>query len=468
MTTDNIQPLIYKSTRGQAKELYFKDVIFEGLASDGGLYIPSVWPKLDNDLITEFKNMSYQDIAFHIFKPYIDTSISDDKLKEIIFESYDKFTNDEITPLNQIEEKEYLLELFHGPTYAFKDIAMQFISSLMDYYLTADNKKINILGATSGDTGSAAIYGFESVQSSNVFILHPHNLISPTQRKFMTTVSSKNIINIAIKGNFDDCQNLIKEVFSDEEYKKSKNLGAINSINWARIMCQITYYFYAASRISDIENVVFSVPTGNFGDILAGYISKKMGLNFRKLIIGTNENNILDRTLRTGEHAVKDVISTSSPSIDIQISSNFERLIYDACKDSNVVSELMENLKNKSTYTLSNEMREYIGSYFSSDTANKKEVEEIILSYFKKYNITLDPHTAVGVMCGKKQKLSEDILVTLSTAHPAKFKETVSEIISDNSFITDKVKSLDTLEEHMIIANKNANDIKKLIDNQVA
>ena len=179
MTTDNIQPLIYKSTRGQAKELYFKDVIFEGLASDGGLYIPSVWPKLDNDLITEFKNMSYQDIAFHIFKPYIDKSISDDKLKEIIFESYNKFTNDEITPLNKIEEKEYLLELFHGPTYAFKDIAMQFISRLMDYYLTADNKKINILGATSGDTGSAAIYGFESVQSSNVFILHPHNLISP-------------------------------------------------------------------------------------------------------------------------------------------------------------------------------------------------------------------------------------------------------------------------------------------------
>ena len=284
----------------------------------------------------------------------------------------------------------------------------------------------------------------------------------------MTTVSSKNIINIAIKGNFDDCQNLIKEVFSDEEYKKSKNLGAINSINWARIMCQITYYFYAASRISDIENVVFSVPTGNFGDILAGYISKKMGLKFRKLIIGTNENNILDRTLKTGEHAAKDVISTSSPSIDIQISSNFERLIYDACKDSNVVSELMENLKNKSSYKLSNDMREYIGSYFSSDTANKKEVEEIILSYFNKYNITLDPHTAVGVICGKKQKLSEDILVTLSTAHPAKFKETVSEIISDNSFITDKVKSLDTLEEHMIIANKNANDIKKLIDNHVA
>ena len=468
MTTKNTKPLIYKSTRGQAKELYFKDVIFEGLASDGGLYIPSIWPELDNDLISAFKTMSYQEIAFHVLKPYIDTSLTDEKLKEIIKESYMSFTHDEITPLNKIDEKEYLLELFHGPTYAFKDIAMQFISRLMDYYLTLDNKKINILGATSGDTGSAAIYGFESVKSSNVFILHPYDLISPTQRKFMTTVSSKNIINIAIKGNFDDCQNLIKEIFSDEEYKKSKQLGAINSINWARIMCQITYYFYSASRISDSEKIVFSVPTGNFGDILAGYIAKKMGLNFSKLIIGTNENNILDRTLKTGEHAIKDVVSTSSPSIDIQISSNFERLIYDACKDSNIVSQLMENLKNKSSYILPDEIREYIGSYFSSDTANKKEVEETILSYFNTHNTTLDPHTAVGVVCGKKQKLSEDILVTLSTAHPAKFKETVAEIISNNSFITDKVKSLDTLEEHMIIMNKDANDIKKLIDNHVS
>ncbi len=468
MTINNTDLITYKSTRGKSKELYFKDVIFEGLATDGGLYIPSSWPMLDTDLIKSFEKMSYQEIAFHVIKPYIDNSLSDQKLREIITGAYSCFTNSEITPLNKLSQNEYLLELYHGPTYAFKDIAMQFISRLMDYYLTTDNKRINILGATSGDTGSAAIYGFESVKSSNVFILHPYNLISPTQRKFMTTVSSSNIINIAIRGNFDDCQNLIKEVFSDDEYKKSNNLAAINSINWARIMCQISYYFYAASRIKDSQNIIFSVPTGNFGDILAGYISKKMGLNFRRLIIGTNENNILDRTLKTGEHAIKDVVSTSSPSIDIQISSNFERLIYDACKDSIIVSELMENLKTKSSYILPHEIREYISSYFSSDTANKKEVEEIITSYFNTHNITLDPHTAVGVACGKKQKLSEDILVTLSTAHPAKFKETVSEIISDNSFITDKVKSLDTLEEHMIIMNKNANDIKKLIDNHVA
>ncbi len=463
-----MEPLIYKSTRGKSKELHFKDVIFEGLASDGGLYIPITWPKLDNDLINEFNKMSYQDIAFHVFKPYIDTSLTDEKLKDLISESYKCFSNPDITPLNKISQNEYLLELFHGPTYAFKDVAMQFISRLMDYYLTNENKHINILGATSGDTGSAAIYGFQSVKSSNVFILHPHNLISPTQRKFMTTVSSENITNIAIKGNFDDCQNLIKEIFSDDEYKQSKNLGAVNSINWARIMCQITYYFYSASRISNPEKIIFSVPTGNFGDILAGYISKKMGLEFKKLVIGTNENNILDRALKSGKHTIKDVVSTSSPSIDIQISSNFERLIYDASEDSAYVSKLMTELKNKKSFTLSDKIREYVSTYFSSDTAHENEVEAIIRNYFNEYNVTLDPHTAVGVVCGKKQSTSDDILVTLSTAHPAKFKETVSRIISNESFVTNKVKELDSLEENMIIANNNADEIKSIIDSKVA
>ena len=333
--------MIYKSTRGKARELGFKDVIFEGLASDGGLYVPSSWPVLDSKLIESFSDMSYQEIAYNVFKPYLDDTISEDTLKEVIHHSYKNFTNNEITPLRKINNNEYLLELFHGPTYAFKDIAMQFISRIMDYYLTRDNSHINILGATSGDTGSAAIYGFENIKSSNVFILHPYNLISPTQRKFMTTINSENIINIAVKGNFDDCQNIIKEIFSDEEYKKSNNLGAINSINWARIMCQITYYFYSASRIKDNENIIYSVPTGNFGDILAGYISKKMGLKFKKLNIATNENNILDRTLRSGDHSIKGVISTTSPSIDIQISSNFERLVYDSCKDSKYIQDIM-------------------------------------------------------------------------------------------------------------------------------
>tara|TARA_Y100000768_G_scaffold388586_1_gene385380 strand:- start:3114 stop:4514 length:1401 start_codon:yes stop_codon:yes gene_type:complete len=464
----NNDSLIYKSTRGKAKNLYFKDVIFEGLASDGGLYVPDEWPRLEPNLIDSFSDMSYQDIAFHIYKPYVDNSISDSKLKKIIDESYACFTNKEITPLKKISNKEYLLELFYGPTYAFKDIAMQFISKLMDYYLSEDNKIINILGATSGDTGSAAIYGFQSVKSSKVFILHPYNLISPTQRKFMTTVSSENIINIAVKGNFDDCQNIIKEIFSDNEYKKNNNLGAINSINWARIMCQITYYFYSASRISNNESIVYSVPTGNFGDILAGYISKKMGLKFKRLNIGTNENDILNRTLRSGNHSIKDLISTSTPSIDIQISSNFERLVYDACRDSEYIREIMSNLKQNKSYTLSNEIIDYIRSYFTSDTANQDEVADTIKNYFIEYDIVLDPHTAVGVACGKKQISSNDILVTLSTAHPAKFKETVSNIISTDSFVTDRVRKLDNLDESMIIVENSSNEIKDIINERIS
>ena len=458
--------MIYKSTRGKARELGFKDVIFEGLASDGGLYIPSCWPVLDTELIESFSGMSYQEIAFHVFKPYLDDTISEDTLKEIIYHSYNNFTNNEITPLKKINNNEYLLELFHGPTYAF-NIAMQFISRIMDYYLTKENNHINILGATSGDTGSAAIYGFENIKSSKVFILHPYQLISPTQRKFMTTINSDNIINIAVKGNFDDCQNIIKEIFSDEEYKKSNNLGAINSINWARIMCQITYYFYSASRIEENEKIIYSVPTGNFGDILAGYISKKMGLKFKKLNIATNENNILDRTLRSGDHSIKGVISTTSPSIDIQISSNFERLVYDSCKDPEYISNIMNSLKKEGSFNLSEKSRLYINDYFSSDTATKKEVGDIILQYYTDCNITLDPHTAVGIVCGKKQSVTDDILVTLSTAHPAKFKETVSEIISNDSFITDKVKNLDTMEENMMIANNNIEEIKNIINNKV-
>jgi threonine synthase len=466
MTEDKF--IKYISTRGDADELLFKDVIFEGLASDGGLYLPEYWPKINQTIIDSFASMSYQEIAFHVFKPYIDDSISDDKIREIIEESYKDFTNKNITPVNKISKNEYLLELFYGPTYAFKDIAMQFIGRLMGYYLEIDKKNINILGATSGDTGSAAIYGFENIPSSNVFILHPYNLISSTQRKFMTTINSDNVVNIAVKGNFDDCQRIIKEIFSDDDYKKSNNLGAINSINWARIMCQITYYFYSASRIENSENIVYSVPTGNFGDILAGYISKRMGLKFKKLNIATNENNILDIALKSGEHTIKSVVSTSSPSIDIQVSSNFERLIYDSCKDSSYVKKIMNNLKKEGTFSLTNECQTYISRYFTSDSASEDEVKEIILEYYSKYNITLDPHTAVGVACGRKQSSSEDILVTLSTAHPAKFKETVSEIISDDSFVTEKVRMLEKQEERMIIADNDVNEIKNIINETVS
>jgi threonine synthase len=284
----------------------------------------------------------------------------------------------------------------------------------------------------------------------------------------MTTINSDNVINIAVKGNFDDCQRIIKEIFSDDDYKKSNNLGAINSINWARIMCQITYYFYSASRIENSQNIVYSVPTGNFGDILAGYISKKMGLKFKKLNIATNENNILDIVLKSGKHTIKNVVSTSSPSIDIQVSSNFERLIFDACKDSDYVRKIMNNLKKEGKFSLTDECRKYISKYFTSDSASEEEVKKTISDYYSKYNLILDPHTAVGVVCGKKQISSDDILVTLSTAHPAKFKETVSDIISNDSFVTEKVRTLDNQDEKMIVANNDVEEIKNIITGRVS
>ena len=454
--------MIYKSTRGKARELGFKDVIFEGLASDGGLYVPSSWPVLDSKLIESFSDMSYQEIAYHVFKPYLDETISEDTLKEIIHHSYKNFTNNEITPLRKINNNEYLLELFHGPTYAFKDIAMQFISRIMDYYLTRDNSHINILGATSGDTGSAAIYGFENIKSSNVFILHPYNLISPTQRKFMTTINSENIINIAVKGNFDDCQNIIKEIFSDEEYKKSNNLGAINSINWARIMCQITYYFYSASRIKDNENIIYSVPTGNFGDILAGYISKKMGLKFKKLNIATNENNILDRTLRSGDHSIKGVISTTSPSIDIQISSNFERLLFDLLDMSpRVVEKKMSELKESGKFELSKSELESFKNNFDAGSLDQDETVKIIKDIYNRSHQIIDPHTAIAV--GVHYKNSYKNSIVLSTAHAAKFPDTVMKAIGINPELPNISEDIYKLHENIIDLPNDVGDINAFI-----
>ena len=272
----------YISTRGDGNTLLFKDVIFEGLAPDGGLYVPEAWPVLDSELIKSFKNFSYNEIAFHVIKVFLDESISDSVLKDVIAKSYSHFESKDVTPLVHVHNNEYILELFHGPTMAFKDVAMQFIGNIMNYYLSITNEKINILGATSGDTGAAAIEGFKNTQNCRIFILHPHNRISEVQKKFMTTVDSDNIHNLAIKGSFDDCQNIIKKIFSDTNFKKESNLTAINSINWARIMCQTVYYFFAMSRIdSSGKECMFTVPTGNFGDILAGYIAKQMGLNIK-------------------------------------------------------------------------------------------------------------------------------------------------------------------------------------------
>lgn len=454
----------YISTRGNAPKLSFKDVVFEGLASDGGLYIPESWPSLSEDTINSFSSMTYQEIAYAVISPYIDSSLTEKDLKDIIDRSYSCFDTPEITPLKKLNNEHYLLELYHGPTYAFKDLAMQFISQLMDFYLKENSQSINILGATSGDTGAAAIEGFKNVKSAKIFILHPHNKISEVQRKFMTTIKSENVFNLAVKGSFDDCQNIIKKIFSDTDYKKSNHLTAINSINWSRIMCQMVYYFYTLSRLEvGDKKVLFSVPTGNFGDILAGYISKKMGLKIDMLNIATNENDILTRTLMSGEHELKVVRETSSPSIDIQISSNFERLLYDITQNSEYVNDLMRELKETGKYNLKNNSLGKIKESFCSYSVSEKEVGDIIKDTFRDYKIIIDPHTAVGIASANKCEKKYDLKVTLSTAHPAKFKDTVFNLLGDKKFITDKVHNIMELEEDMIIIENSADAVKTFI-----
>ena len=458
----------YISTRGNAPKLSFKDVVFEGLASDGGLYIPEYWPSLSKDMINSFSSMTYQEIAYEVISPYIDSSLTEKDLKDIIHKSYSSFDDPEITPLKKLNNEHYLLELYHGPTYAFKDLAMQFISQLMDFYLKENSQSINILGATSGDTGAAAIEGFKNVKSAKIFILHPYNKISEVQRKFMTTIKSDNVFNLAIKGSFDDCQSIIKKIFADNSYKKSNHLTAINSINWSRIMCQMVYYFYTLSRL-EVKNkkVLFSVPTGNFGDILAGYISKKMGLEIDMLNIATNENDILTRTLMSGKHELKAVKETSSPSIDIQISSNFERLLYDITQSSEYVNNLMKELKETGKYSLKNSDLIKIQESFCSYSVSEEEVGNIIKETFRDHQIIVDPHTAVGIASANKCENKYDIKVTLSTAHPAKFKDTVSNLLNDERFITNKVHNIMKLDEDMTILENDVDVVKNFITENI-
>ena len=458
----------YKSTRGSSDILKFNEVIFEGLAADGGLYVPEKWPSLSDKQIHSFKEKSYNEIAHDVISVFLDDSISPKDLSEIITKSYSTFSNPEITPLRKLDKNQYLLELFHGPTFAFKDVAMQFIGNTMNLYLSRKKRQINILGATSGDTGAAAIEGFKNVDNSNIFILHPHNKISEVQKKFMTTIDSKNVYNIAIEGTFDDCQTIIKTVFSDIQFKKNNTLTAINSINWARIMCQTVYYFYAMSRLeSDNKKVIFSVPTGNFGDILAGYISIKMGLKISKLNIATNENNILTRTLNTGIHDLRDVKATSSPSIDIQVSSNFERLLFDITNDAEFVREQMIKLNTNRQYELSKEILRKMRSVFSSHSVSQDEVKDIIKSYYKDYHVVIDPHTAVGIGSAYKCEDEFDIKVFLATAHPAKFNNTVSDIIGNDDFIPPKVKSMMELDDNYVILENNAIMVKKFLEDKI-
>ena len=376
----------FTSTRLAAPSLSFEEVVFQGLASDGGLYVPDFLPKFSEKDLSRMKKMSYEELFFEVTKYFIDSEIDSDSYKKIITKSYEKFSHPAIAPLKQLSHNEFLLELFHGPTLAFKDFALQFLGNLLDYFLAKRDEKIVIIGATSGDTGSAAIQGCMSCKNAKIFILHPHNKVSEVQRKQMTSVLAKNVFNIAITGNFDDCQAMVKKMFTAQDFLNGKKMVAVNSINFARIMAQIVYYFYAALRLGTDEKnpISFSVPTGNFGDIYAGFLAKRMGLNIRKLIIATNSNDILTRFLNHNDYSRKDLIDTISPSMNIQVSSNFERLLFDAHREKKLeakLPELMLEFERSGSLKIDEEVLKNIQQNFESysidDAATKKNHQRI-------------------------------------------------------------------------------------------
>ncbi|BFM11661.1 threonine synthase [Simiduia litorea] len=418
----------YISTRGQAPALNFEDAVLTGLASDGGLYVPETLPVFDKATIASWAGLSYQALAFEIMKPFVDGALSDVELKGIIEKAYAEFRHDAIAPLVQTGHNEWILELFQGPTLAFKDFALQFLGHLLDHILAKRKQKVVVMGATSGDTGSAAIEGCSRCDNIDIFILHPHKRVSDVQRRQMTTVLAKNVHNIALEGNFDDCQNMVKASFADQSFlPEGRQLVAVNSINWARIMAQIVYYFYASLALGGPHRAVsFSVPTGNFGDIFAGYLASKMGLPIEQLIIATNANDILHRCISANDHTKQPLVHSLSPSMDIMVSSNFERLLFDLYeRDGAAIAELMEQFKS-GTMALSDKAMAKARSLFSSYRLDDEEMLTVIQSVFERTGYLLDPHTAIGVQAARSNRSNQSTpVVCLATAHPAKFPEAV-------------------------------------------
>lgn len=417
----------YISTRGEAPALGFSDALLAGLARDGGLYVPRQWPAFSRKDMRVMRGQSYQEIAFRVIMPFVEGHIGAEALRAMINEAYGTFRHPAVTPLIQSGANSFVLELFHGPTLAFKDVAMQLIARLMDHVLAERDERATIVGATSGDTGGAAIDAFAGRDRTDIFILFPEGRVSPVQQRQMTTSTASNVHALALKGNFDDCQDLVKAMFNHASFRDRVRLSGVNSINWARIMAQIVYYFTSAVALGAPDRKVsFTVPTGNFGDIFAGYAAKRMGLPIDKLVVATNENDILARTMRTGRYEMRGVKPTSSPSMDIQISSNFERLLFDAHdRDPDAVRQAMSGLKQSGAFEISPPALKAIRKEFRAGRASEKQVAETIRAVQAETGYVLDPHTAVGVFVADKMEKPTAPMITLATAHPAKFPAAV-------------------------------------------
>jgi len=451
----------YFSTRDKSLEYSFKDIFLRGLAPDGGLFLPSEIKRYNEGELKNLSKLSYVDLATEIIFNFCQNDIDKSQLKNLIKKAYSNFKSKEVVELKKVGNYN-LLELYHGPTLAFKDIAMQVIGNMYDFLKVSEDKVVNIIVATSGDTGSAAISALNDRKNINVFILHPHNKISNIQRKIMTTIGSSNIFNIAIEGSFDDCQKIVKDMFNENNFRKKINMSGVNSINWARIICQIVYYFYATFKIGK-NNISFSVPTGNFGDIYAGYMAKKMGLPIDKLIVATNENDILQRVINTGEYKPSTVKPSLSPSMDIQISSNFERLLFDILdKDDKKVASLMRDLTTKGFFKLDQEVVKIIKKDFCAEKINDDETLSIIKEFNSDLKFILDPHTATAFgAVNKIRNLSE--IIVLGTAHPYKFLETVKKATGIEVKAPPQLLNIVDKEERFDILESNISKIKNYI-----
>jgi threonine synthase len=451
----------YCSTRNKKLDFNFKQIFQRSLAPDGGLFIPKKLKKFSFNELKKLKRLNYTDLAVEVISSFCAPTFNKQELKILINKSYKKFKKKNVVNLVHIN-KAILLELYHGPTLAFKDIAMQCIGNIYEEFNKNNNETTNIVVATSGDTGAAAISALSNRKNINLFVLHPHNKISKIQRKIMTTIGGSNVYNIAVKGSFDDCQKIVKQMFADNIFRQAINMSGVNSINWARIIFQIVYYFYSFLRLNN-KKINFAVPTGNFGDIFAGFMAKKMGLPIEKLIVATNENDILQRAINKGVYRPSKVKASISPSMDIQVSSNFERLLFYVLNSEDLeVKKLMNNLETKGYFKLTKIQKKIIQKDFSAVKVTNKETKKIIKKVFLESNFFIDPHTATGFYAANKIKNNYPSII-LGTAHPYKFLETMMSVTGKNIKKPSQVANLIFGKEKYDILSNNTNKIKKYI-----
>jgi len=418
----------YVSTRGEAPGLDFVEVMLAGLARDGGLYVPETWPVLSPATIAGFAGRPYAEVAVEVIRPFVGDAIAEVDLARMAQEAYGTFRHPATAPLIQLAPSLFVLELFHGPTLAFKDLAMQLVARLMDHALQKRAERTTIVVATSGDTGGAAVEAFRGRNQADVVVLFPHGRISEVQRRMMTTASDGNVHALAIEGTFDDCQALVKGMFNHHAFRDRVRLSGVNSINWARVVAQVVYYFTAAVALgAPHRRLAFTVPTGNFGDVYAGYVAQRLGLGIDRLVIATNVNDILARAFATGVYEIKDVVATTSPSMDIQVSSNFERLLFDAYgRDAKAITALMASLAQSRRFAVSSHALKDMRALFSADRATEEECAATMRATMREAGYCVDPHTAIGLAVTEKETRASGVpMVALSTAHPAKFPDAV-------------------------------------------